>query len=70
MSLTEADIVHETASHWVLEARPGVFEVYAKGATHSRRRAIVGPYPEPGRARARAIEECNRRTQTEPTTPL
>lgn len=58
----EDQIIYETGSHWVLEARPGYFEVYQTGATHSVRCAQIGPYPEPGRAKARAITECDRRS--------
>ena len=58
----EEQIVYETKSHWVLEVKPGYFEVNKTGITHSTRCAIIGPYNEPGRARRRAIEECDRRT--------
>jgi hypothetical protein len=58
----EDQIAYETQTHWVLEAKPGYFEVYKTGLTHSTRCARVGPFDEPDRARLRAIEECDRRT--------
>lgn len=62
----ENQITYETGTHWVLEKKPGCFEVYQSGLTHSTLCARIGPYPELGRAKARAIEECNRRSGIEP----
>lgn len=61
-SYREEQIAYETKSHWVLEVKPGYFEIYKTGITHSTRCGIIGPYNEPGRARSRAIEECDRLT--------
>lgn len=68
--IREDQIAYETGTHWVLEIQPGRFEVYKSGVTHSIRCAQIGPYPEPGRAKARAIEECDRRSGMGPTEVL
>lgn len=53
-----ADVVHETAQHWVLRV-PGGFEVYKTGVTHSTRCAQIGFTGDEGLQRA--ISECVRR---------
>lgn len=59
--ITEANIVHEVGSFWVLSAGPTLFRVLETSLTHS---TVVGTFHysnDPERARARAIADANRR---------
>jgi hypothetical protein len=62
MTFRESQVVHETPDYWVLDTlKPGWFEVYRKGITHSTRCATVSDSTQWGKARADAVAECNRR---------
>lgn len=61
MSYKEKDIVHEGKNHWVLRVKPGYFEVYKRGITHSVRCDIIQFSNDESKALTRAIELCNRR---------
>lgn len=68
MRFTEQDIIHETATHWVLQIKPGYFEVLKHGATHSTVAAIFDFKSDTAKhdyAKQRAIQDCNRRNQLE-----
>jgi hypothetical protein len=62
MTFRESQVVHETPDYWVLDTlKPGWFEVYRKGITHSTRCATVSDSAQPEKARSDAVVECNRR---------
>jgi hypothetical protein len=55
---SEADIMHENSTHWVLRTATG-FEVLRKGLTHSTRCAVFGRnLPS---ALSRAIADADKR---------
>jgi hypothetical protein len=64
MPYRESDIVHECGDHWVLQRKPGWFEVLRAGITHS---VVVATYDFKGapalheQARQRAVADCDRR---------
>lgn len=60
-NITEADIVHEVSSFWVLSAGPGLFRVLEASLTHSTVVSTFHFRNDPNRARARAIADADRR---------
>ena len=59
--ITEADIVHEAGSFWVLSVGPGLFRVLKSSLTHS---TVVGTFhfhSNPDRAKSLAIADADRR---------
>ena len=64
MAYRESDIVHENGDFWVLQRKPGWYEVLKTGATHS---TVVGTFDfksDPARhgyALRRAVDDCDRR---------
>lgn len=65
MSYSETDIAYEGDRYWVLDVpgKPGLFEVYQYGPTHSTRCATISFKDDPERAKVKAIEECKRRDE-------
>lgn len=59
--LTETDIVYERGDFWVACEGPGLFRVYESGATHSTRVGTFHFAADPGKARARATADADRR---------
>ncbi len=61
MSYKLKDVLHQTATHWVLKVKTG-YEVYKQDVTHSTRVAQIG-WPATEYGLQRAIAECNKRSQ-------